>query len=241
MYAPLARGCTSLIVLNTLVWRKGRFTMTPIESIIRGYAWQGEDDPARLDSATVIFGPGSLKAHGTSRTDNYAMSWALETVDQWITKSLTTTVHGHGWSRQLELERTEDGIWTAYVQTHGETALPPPGIIAGTDLKGALDCDLALCPMTNTMPILRLNLLAPAERDEERDEETVLTMAWVEVPSLRVLPSRQRYGRMPASGPSGHSGQTVRYSSESRNFTTELTVDQDGIVTRYPGLAKHFG
>lgn len=215
--------------------------MTPTDDIVRDYVWQGEDDPARLDSATVVFGHGSLKAHGTSRTDTYALNWALETGDQWITKNLKATVDGHGWSRQLELERTDDGVWTSQVQTHGETALPPPGITASADLKDALDCDLALCPMTNTMPILRLNLLPPAARDVEvaRDEETVLTMAWVEVPSLRVLPSRQRYGRMPASGHSEHSGQTVRYSSESRDFTAELTIDQHGVVTRYPGLAKH--
>lgn len=199
------------------------------KEVVTDYAWQGEDDPDRLDTATIIFGPGRLSAHGTSRTHSYALSWALETGDNWITKSLAATVHGHGWSRQLELERSEDGVWTSRAEASGEAALPPPGIFTPTaDLRDALDCDLGLCPMTNTMPIRRLNLPAAAASGEE----TELTMAWVDVPCLRVFPSRQRYGSLRAAG------HIVRFSSEDGNFTAELTTDQHGVVTRYPGLAR---
>ena len=137
------------------------------------------------------------------------------------------SVHGQGWSRWLELERTQGGVWTSQAGASGETSLPPPGITATADLSDALDCDLGLCPVTNTMPIRRLNLLAPAASGGE----TELTMAWVEVPSLRVFPSRQRYSSR------GADAHTVRFSSEDGNFTAELTTDQHGVVTRYPGLA----
>jgi hypothetical protein len=202
--------------------------MTPDEGLITDYAWQGEDDPARLDAATIIFGPGRLSAHGTSRAHSYALSWALETGDQWITRSLAVSVHGQGWSRWLELDRTESGVWTSQAGASGETSLPPPGIITATaDLSDALDCDLGLCPVTNTMPIRRLNLLAPSASGEE----TTLTMAWVEVPSLRVFPSKQRY-----SSP-GAAAHAVRFSSED-GFTAELAIDKYGVVTGYPGLAR---
>ncbi len=201
--------------------------MSTDERLIRDYAWQGEDDPARLDTATIIFGPGRLSAHGTSRTHTYALGWALETGDQWITRSLAVSVHGQGWSRWLELERTQGGVWTSQAGSSGETSLPAPGIITATaDLSDALDCDLGLCPMTNTMPIRRLNLLAPAASGQESE----LTMAWVDVPSLRVFPSRQRYS-------SSDAAHAVRFSSEG-GFTAELTTDQHGVVTRYPGLAR---
>lgn len=197
------------------------------KEVVTDYAWQGEDDPSRLDAATIIFRPGRLSAHGTSRTHAYALSWALETGDQWITRNLAVSVHGQGWSRWLELERTQGGVWTSQAGASGETSLPPPGIItAAADLSDALDCDLGLCPMTNTMPIRRLNLLAPAASGEE----TKVTVAWVEVPSLRVFPSRQRYSDLAAA-------RTVRFSSEDGDFTAELTTDQHGVVTRYPGLA----
>jgi hypothetical protein len=54
-------------------------------------------------------------------------------------------------------------------------------------------------------------------------------MAWVEVPSLRVLRSDQVY----RSGPPG----TVLYRSRNRGHA-ELEVDTDGLVTLYPGLAR---
>lgn len=198
------------------------------KEVVADYAWQGEDDPARLDAATITFRPGMLSAHGTSRTHAYALSWALETGDQWITRSLAVSVHGHGWSRWLELERTQGGVWTSQAGASGETSMPPPGIItASADLSGALDCDLGLCPMTNTMPIRRLNLLAPAAAGKE----TTLIMAWVDVPSLRVFPSRQRYSSR------GAAAHAVRFSSED-GFTAELAIDQHGVVTGYPGLAR---
>ncbi|WP_457963853.1 putative glycolipid-binding domain-containing protein [Arthrobacter sp. D1-29] len=211
--------------------------------VFSDYAWQGEDDPGRLDTAAVLFGRDRLRAHGTSRTDWYALSWVLETGAQWVTRRLAATVHGHGWSRQLELERSEGGVWSSHASAsgsgasggdgHAVAAMPPPGIDNPDELRDSLDCDLGLCPMTNTMPIRRLNLLGQrAVGPGSSEGESLLTMAWVEVPSLRVFPSRQRYSSSPASA------GTVRFSSESRDFTAELTTDQHGVVTLYPGLAR---
>lgn len=197
------------------------------------HSWRGEDDPTRLDNATINLEANHLTAHGTSRTDNYALSWSLTTAEGWVTSRLTATVHGHGFSRHLELERTDDGVWSSTVQSAGECGLPEPGIEDAAALAEALDCDLGLCPVTNTMPMLRLNLLsetgAPAD-------ETALTIAWVEVPSLRVLANRQVYSQVSPS----RDGEpaTVLYSSASRGFTAELVVDRDGVVVDYPGLAK---
>lgn len=197
------------------------------------HSWQGEDDPARLDTATINLQTDHLTAHGTSRTDSYAVSWALTTAEGWVTRRLTATVHGDGWSRHLQLERTDDGVWSSEVQTAGACDFPAPGIEDPAALAGALDCDLGLCPVTNSMPILRLNLLST---DNAPADETELTMAWVDVPSLRVVAGKQVYSQV--RPPTDGRDAVVLYSSANRGFTAELTVDRDGVVVDYPGLAK---
>ena len=80
------------------------------------------------------------------------------------------------------------------------------------------------------MPILRL-------RAREGLAETELTMAWVDLPSLAVIPSRQAYSAAKPYDPaSGHS--VVRYRSVGDTFMADLTVDEDGIVIDYPRLAR---
>ncbi|WP_413334542.1 putative glycolipid-binding domain-containing protein [Brevibacterium sp. GP-SGM9] len=106
----------------------------------------------------------------------------------------------------------------------GDSDLPAPGVAADADLGGAVDCDLGRCPLTNVMPIRRLGLL----RKEVPDPP--LVMAWIDVPSLRVIRSDQVYGSSPTAG-------KVRYTSYSRDFSAEITVDSHGIVIDYPELA----
>jgi uncharacterized protein len=86
------------------------------------------------------------------------------------------------------------------------------------ELADALDCDLGNSPLTNTMPILR----------EERGPVD-LVMAWVSVPDLGVRVSKQRYEPLDGGG--------VRFVSLDSDFTADLELDEDGLVTRYPGLA----
>ncbi|MEU8294255.1 putative glycolipid-binding domain-containing protein [Streptomyces pseudogriseolus] len=88
-------------------------------------------------------------------------------------------------------------------------------------LDGALDCDLGLCPLTNTMPVLRHGLhRTPGERE--------FLMAWVSVPGLTVEPSRQTYTHL---GPG-----RVRFASG--DFRSDLTFDEDGCVVDHPRLAR---
>lgn len=196
----------------------------------RHVVWRGEDDPERLDTATVRLTDGSLTAVGTSRTSSYALAWTLTTGAGWVTRRLEVSARGLAtdggpWSRDLVLERSEDGRWRCDARASGPLDAPPPGFTDPSPLDGALDCDLGLCPVTNTMPLLRLGALDGSVPD------TPLTMAWVEVPSLRVVPAPQVYA-------SGSRPGTVRYTSPRRGFEAEITVDADGLVVDYPGLAR---
>ncbi|OYO03516.1 putative glycolipid-binding domain-containing protein [Enemella evansiae] len=194
----------------------------------RRIIWQGEDDPTRLDTATVDIIGTTLTAHGTQRSDGHALAWSLECDDRWVTRRMRVTAYGPRWRRVLDLTHDGAGHWASSTLVEGGPDGPEG--VGLRDLDGdveyadALDCDLGLCPLTNVMPIRRLGLLAG-----EVPEQT-LTMAWIEVPSLRVIPSVQRYA---SAGPG-----RVRYESERRDFRSELTVDDQGIVIDYPQLAR---
>lgn len=193
--------------------------------------WVGEDDPDRLDAAVVDFRTGGMTAMGTSRAPLWVTCWTLECDSGWLTRRLGVTSRGRGWTRELVLTRDDHG-WTSHALSAGRgdtrlLELPPPGIEDPGLLRDSVDCDLGLCPLTNTMPIRRLGLL------ETDVEETLLTMAWVDMPSLQVIPSSQRYSSRTVSG-----RRVVRYESETRDFRSDLEVDAHGLVVRYPQLAR---
>ncbi|MFF8970950.1 putative glycolipid-binding domain-containing protein [Streptomyces sp. NPDC014995] len=167
------------------------------------------------ETAWAEYGEGVLRARGRAvgtLPAPYWVAYELDTGDGFVTRRLRVTVETAARSRTLDLRRDERGGWTA----DGERL---PGF------EDALDCDLGLCPLTNTMPVLRHGLLRePGERR--------LLMAWVSVPDLTVRPSWQTYTRL---GPSGR-GARVRYASGS--FRSDVEFDGDGFVVDYPQLAR---
>jgi uncharacterized protein len=93
---------------------------------------------------------------------------------------------------------------------------------AGAELvafRGCDDVDLGITPVTNTLPIRRLNLAI--------GETRAITAAWVQFPDLQIEPLPQHYTRLDA--------RRYRYESGGGAFTTEITVDELGLVTHYAG------
>jgi GNAT superfamily N-acetyltransferase len=90
---------------------------------------------------------------------------------------------------------------------------------AAAHLAGAVDVDVEVTPLTNTLPIRRLLV-------EGRDEADVRA-AWVRVPGEGVEPLEQRYTHL--------GGDRWRYRASS-GFEAELTVDDHGLVERYGDL-----
>lgn len=181
-------------------------------------AWRGVD-PDRLETAWVRLGERRLLAHGSSTTADYVLTWRLETEEGWITRDLRVRVDA---GRELHLRRAAGGQWWVGGADGGADRAPEG------DLDEALDCDLGLCPFTNTMPILRHGLETarpPGEVDVE------LVMAWVSVPDLTVSASPQRY-RSDGSGAGGRA--RVRFDSEG--FGAPVEVDAHGFVVDYPGI-----
>ena len=87
------------------------------------------------------------------------------------------------------------------------------------DLAGCVDVDLSVTPATNTLPIRRLSLAV--------GESAEVTAAWVRFPELSVEPLHQRYTR--------RAENRYLYEGLDSDFSAELTVDEQGLVTHYPG------
>jgi hypothetical protein len=127
----------------------------------------------------------------------------------WRTQS--ALVEGTVATRRVRLAIASDGNghWTL-----DGRALP--------QLEGAQDVDLGFTPMTNTLPIRRLDL-AIGERETVRS-------AWLRFPELRLEPLEQTYAR--------EGERLFRYEADvdGEPFTAQLETDQYGRVLEYEGL-----
>jgi hypothetical protein len=175
--------------------------------------WQVEETGG-YETAWVELGAGRLRAHGRAvgmRPEPYWLSYELETGDGFVTRTLNVTSHTVDGTYDLELRRDDHHRWTA----NGHVVL---------GLDGALDCDLGMSPLTNSMPVLRHQL----HRNEGHQD---FLMAFVPVPTLAVRPSLQTYTHLTPL----MSGARLGYASDS--YRSEIDVDADGLVVHYEGMA----
>ncbi|MDJ0821924.1 MAG: putative glycolipid-binding domain-containing protein [Paracoccaceae bacterium] len=85
-------------------------------------------------------------------------------------------------------------------------------------VAGAEDIDLRFTPATNLMPLRRLPEVG----------RLVTRAAWLRLPGPRLDALTQSYTR--------ERGGLVGYVAEETDFSTQLSVDEHGFVTLYPGL-----
>src|SRR5436190_7469691 len=194
----------------------------------RAVAWV-KDRPFGVEFAEVTLTRRRLTARGVALGTvpvPYRPDYALETRAGFVTSRLWVSTRAQGWLRVLDLRREASGIWSAAVVAEGETPLPPPG---GEDarLAGALDCDLGFSPLTNSLPVLRHQLLGGGGPVD-------LRVAWISVPDLAIYPDGQRYTYLQA----GRGRHIVRYEAIDGTFAADIVFDQDGIVIDYPGIAR---
>jgi uncharacterized protein len=184
---------------------------------------------------TLIDARTGLYARGTQVTVDpiaYTARYELQTDPAWTTTRLEVSTEGAGWARSLRLElaagrwratTTEQGNLDAVLAAAGHARSGLPGTEDPDLLLGAYDIDLTGSPLTNTLPIRRLDLLKAEPGVAHR-----ISVAWVLLPSLEVVQADQIYTLV---GPG-----VVRFANET--FSADLIVDDDGFVADYPGLAK---
>jgi uncharacterized protein len=194
--------------------------------------WSKEEPFLGAELVDVTVGDSGLSAQGSAIGTSpfpYHLQYDLTTVEPFVTSVLEVRTEGKDWSRRLELRRAPDGSWSFEVESEGAPDLPAPG---GNlePVAEALDCDLGLSPLTNSMPILRHRL-------HEGGGPVDFLMAWVSVPDLAVHPSRQRYTFLRRE----QDARIVRYESRGGDFVADLRVDDEGLVIDYPRLARRIG
>ncbi|MGH3983760.1 MAG: putative glycolipid-binding domain-containing protein [Pseudonocardiaceae bacterium] len=204
----------------------------------RMLAWAGMDG-LRLEAARVVLGGRSMRASGSlvnarqEGTEAYSASYSLATDECGVVQRLTVrTIRAQG-EQYVSLTRSEEGVWLVDRVDRGVGTVR-------THFGGALDVDLALCTLFKALPVRRLGLhRVPAQQDLAQQDLTQrdltqyddLAMVFVSLPELEVSCVRQTYRTVAV-------GETTVVSFASDLFEAELTVDADGLVLEYPGLAR---
>jgi uncharacterized protein len=118
-------------------------------------AW-AKHQPFGAEHVEMDMRAGALSASGVAiRSDSlpYRLDYRLQTGRRYITEEVEVCARGDGWRRWLRVMRDGGGRWGAEAREEGAAPLRPPG--GDTDVfAAALDVDLGLSPLFNSMPVL---------------------------------------------------------------------------------------
>ena len=155
----------------------------------------GDEDGWYLDGSAIFLHDGSP----------CRLEYFIECDADWSTRSVTVD----GWVGEHVIEHeitvSEEGVW----------------YLADEEIKsveGCIDIDLNFSPITNLLPIRRLDL-------KDGDAQSV-SAAWLRFPSFELERLEQSYSRIDRS--------TVKYESRDGEFVRELKVNAAGLVLEYP-------
>lgn len=178
------------------------------------FTWKGVD-AQRLEQVRVMTNglrlkaSGQIIAAGTDDHEPFSASYDLLTNELGVTRRLSIMLTRVSGETQISITRDAERNWL--IQT-------PNGVEHG-DFGGAEDVDLALSPFFNALPIRRNALhRSPGELD--------VPVVYIHLPEWRVEPNAMHYT-------SSASGVAVI----SPVASSTLTVDTNGFVIDYPGLA----
>lgn len=171
-----------------------------------------QEGPQGIVAEAAIIGRSSNSGASNSGAADeapFAMTYRIACDPDWRVRTVEARLVGMACSIQIASDGM--GTWT----TAGGSPLPT--------LDGAIDVDIMATPFTNTLPIRRLDLAEGQSAD--------IQVAYVSVPDLTLSLARQRYTCLRA-------GALYRFDSLDSGFTRDIGIDQDGLVTEYPGLFR---
>ncbi|MBJ7463226.1 MAG: putative glycolipid-binding domain-containing protein [Mycolicibacterium sp.] len=178
--------------------------------------WRAHDVP-RMESVRVQLSGNRIKAYGrivsaaTSSDPAFSASYDLVTDETGATKRLSLTMTLAERERQLSIARDEEGMWL--VRDHQNQT-------SRAAYEGAMDVDVVFSPFFNALPIRRTGL-------HKRAESLEVPVVYVRLPELTVELETISY--------SSAGGAEIGLKSPIADTT--ITVDDDGFILDYPGLA----
>ena len=140
----------------------------------------------------------------------FSASYDLVTDENGVTRRLSLRTSVASGERQTSITRDEEGFWMV---DSGPTHLR-------STYAGAMDVDVVLSPFFNTLPIRRFGM-------HHESDDLQVPVVYVYLPELRVQEASLTYS-------SGGDGINVLSPVSS----STVSVDQDGFVLDYPGLAE---
>ncbi|WLP92685.1 putative glycolipid-binding domain-containing protein [Gordonia sp. NB41Y] len=177
--------------------------------------WRGDEGVNRLEQVRLNVNGARVKAYGRiiaaahGDQEAFSCSYELVTNDAGVTKRLSIHLVRADGESQIGITRDEENKWL--VRAGGE--------MIRSDFDGAEDVDVALSPMFNALPIRRHRLVGGTGSVE-------VPVLYVYLPSSRIEPATLTY----TAGP-----DSITVDSPVAN--SALTVDENGFVIDYPGLA----
>ncbi len=189
----------------------------PVEEWPAILTWRAHDVP-RMESVRVQLSGNRIKAYGrivaaaTSSHPAFSASYDLVTDETGATKRLSLTMTLAERERQLSIARDEEGMWL--VRDHQNQT-------SRAAFDGALDVDVVFSPFFNALPIRRTGLY-------QRAESLEVPVVYVRLPELSVELETISYT----------STGSKEISLKSPVAETTITVDDDGFILDYPGLAE---
>ncbi|HEY9316123.1 putative glycolipid-binding domain-containing protein [Williamsia sp.] len=171
----------------------------------------------RLEQVRVTVTGRRIKAYGriiaaaTPEHEAFSASYDLITTDAGLTKRLSLHLVRAGGDTQISITRDGQDVWLVQ-SARG---------MHRSDFGGAQDVDLALSPFLNALPIRRLGLDNPATKP------VVVPAAYLYLPTGEFAAESLQY--TPGESGIGIVGPVAQ---------TTITVDQNGFVRDYPGLAE---
>jgi hypothetical protein len=193
---------------------------TELKSPVRTLLWQRIDSPGS-EWCALEREPDGWRLRGIVlaevATAPVLVHYTVALASDWSTRGVQIAMRaGSSEPQTLKLTVSHDHQWQIEREPDPDPALPEddPAV-----LHGLIDVDLGFSPITNTLPIRRLN---PAI-----GEAVAVTAAWVRFPELTIEPLPQRYIRL--------AERRYRYESTGGAFVAEIEVDELGLVTTYEG------
>jgi uncharacterized protein len=158
---------------------------------------------------------GRIVAAATPSHPAFSASYDLVTDEAGGTKRLSMTVTLAERERQLSIARDEENMWL--IQDH-------TGQTQRSAYDGALDVDVIFSPFFNALPIRRTGLY-------QRADSIACPVVYVRLPEVSVDAAVISYS---SAGPDLLEGIKLH----SPVAETTITVDSDGFILDYPGLAE---
>lgn len=177
----------------------------------KSIVWKGLDDDTE-EHCSINYHDDCIKVHseieGWANNKAVYVEYWLKLAPNWDVMEFEVTTHIADTEFIYALTRDEDGNWK-----DKQGKIHP-------QFKNCRYIDITLTPFTNTLPVNGLHL----KEGEGHDIEVV----YINVLKHEMAPFKQRYTKLKS--------QQYKYENRDGSFSADITVDEDGFVTHYPGL-----